>query len=116
MLGMIVALAIKIRLGPKRHSVTQQGEVEFRREIHFNLSCILANEPCLCREIIVKSLTLSLDELSAHAYIMFVPSAHDHTALLVLCYKVGHVKTSQLMGGKHLESCLCPLVETFEHS
>ena len=90
MLRVVVAMKecwvkiIEICLCGKCESVAPQTEIEVGGEIDFQLSCILAHKPCLCREIIVEGVAKRLYELAADANGVFVPLSHDHSLLLMM--------------------------------
>ena len=65
-------VAVEEALCRQRHGVAKQREVEVHRSVNLKLSEVFAEQPCLCRHVIVERLALRLRQLSSHAEVMLV--------------------------------------------
>ena len=83
--------------GVEAHGVAQQAEVQVALGVELQLSGILATQPELARHVIVQQAALLFRQLSAHADVVLVPSAHVRG---VGHQQVGHVESAQLVAGK----------------
>ena len=103
---------VQVGAGSQSDGVAEEREVDVGAEIKAEPSGIGTGHPGLGSKVVVKGMSLCLDDLSANADGMLVPASHG--GVVLPGDGVGHFKASVLVGGKDLEACLGIFIEAFQ--